>query len=709
MGLFTFIKERLTYLVIGLIIIAILAFLLSDAVRSGTPFIRESQNQVGIIAGKKITYDEFNEKIKDKEDQFKAQYHQTSLPEQTRHFVMDQAWNDLVSTTILENEISKSGLGVEKNSEEYFDMLTGKDPDPQIKQAFTNPQTGIYDPSQLKGFIQNLEKDGTGERRKQWDKFENDLLKSHSIQKYLQLLKGGVYVTSLEINTGVNIPQKANIDYVSLDFSQIPDNKVNVTDDELKQYFNDHSYLYQIPEEERSFDYVVFQAKPSQEDTLAAQREISKLGEDFKASKEDSLFVSLNSNSKVPMNFYKKNQIAQISKKLDSSLNSLSVGNVLGPFFENGSYRLAKLVASRDLPDSVKSRHILLTDAVNGGPVQNYPALMKKADSLKSVILAGGNFANLAIQYSADKGSAVKGGELGYAPMGAFVKPFQDAVFYGKTGEYKIVQTQFGVHLIQIEDQKNIGKAYEIAFIERPFHPSSRTLEANYSKGTSFLSEINGQDFATIARKKGFQVRSAVDIKANDAQINSVDNSRKVIQWAFGTQKGTNSEVFDLGESALVARLSDIKPKGISNFESVKLQVQASALKDKKGTVLAGQLKEAAKSSHSIQELASKLQLSPISADSLSFSSPLVGRNIIEPNLVGAAFGANQGVLSKPVIGEKAVYIFQLKNKFPVNMGVDPKTMKRNAINSRGTIAQNDALEALKKLANIVDNRSKFF
>jgi len=705
MGLFTFIKERLSYLVVGLITIAIIAFIISDVVRNGTPFFRESQNQVGSIGTNKISYEDFSDKIKEKEDQFKAQYRQASLPEQSRHFINEQAWNELVSQTILDQEIKKAGLVVERNSAEEVNMVTGSKPDPQILQAFTDPQTGQFDRSKVASFLKSMDKDPTGQTRKRWDKFESELLNSHSVQKYLSLVQGGVYVTKMEMKESTHIPERANIRYIVMDYSKIPDAKASLTDAELQSYYKDHDYLYKIKEEERSFDYVALTAKPSKDDSVFARKEIQKLAEDFKSSKDDSLFVSINAESKAPLSFLKK---AQLPKVLDSNLSSLSPGSVYGPYFENGAYKIAKLVSVKEIPDSVKCRHILLSDAPQGGAPQNIPALLKKADSLKSLILGGANFGALAMQFSQDKGSAIKGGELGYAAMGTYVKPFQDAIFYGKTGEYKIVQSQFGVHLIQIEDQKNISKSYEIGIVDRPFRPSNKTVQDNYAQATKFLSGLGSQDFAAYARKQGLTVRSAVDIKANDPTVGNIENSRKVIQWAFGAKPATVSEVLDLGETAVVAKLSDIKAKGVLPYEAVKFQVQAAALKDKKGTILSEQLESAKKGAHNLDEVGQKLNLIPVKADSLNFSSPMIGKDLGDPNVVGAVYGIKANTLSKPIKGDKGVFLVQLDNTFTIP-GPPDNLIQKQSIQSKKGNAGNEAMEALKKLANVVDNRSKFF
>lgn len=706
MGLITFIKERLSYLVVGLITIAIVAFIISDVVRNGTPFFRESQNQIGTVGGTKISYDDFSDKLKDKEDQFKAQYRQTSLPEQTKHFINEQAWNELVSKIILDQEISKTGVEVTRSSAEEVNMVTGQKPDPQIQQAFTDPQTGVFDRSRVLSFLKSMDKDPTGDTRKRWDKFETELLESHSIQKYLQLIRSGMYLTNLELKESVNVPEKANIQYLMMDYNRIPDNKVNISESDLKQYYKDHSYLYKVNEEQRSFDYVVFTAKPTKEDTAFALKDINRLAEDFKKSTRDSDFVSLNSDSKIPFSYVKR---SKLPKNLDSNLVNKPEGTVYGPYFENGAYKIAKLISVKDIPDSVKCRHILLSDAAQGAAPSNYPALLKKADSLKSVILKGGNFANLAVQYSADKGSAIKGGELGFAAIGTYVKPFENAIFFGKTGEYKIVQSQFGVHLIQIEDQKNIAKAYEIGIVDKAFHPSNKTVQDNYAQATKFLSGLGNQDFASYARKQGLVVRSAQDTKANDPQVNNLDNSRKVIKWAFSAQLNEVSEVLDLDESDVIGKLSEIKLKGVLPYETVKFQVQASSTKEKKGEMLAQQFDTYSKSYHSLQEIGLRINQTPVNADSLSFSSPQVNKSLSEPALIGASFGSKINTLSKPVIGDKGVYLLNVQNRYIIPGGPGKKVLKEQALLSLKGRAENEAIESLKKLANVSDNRAKFF
>ena len=295
--------------------------------------------------------------------------------------------------------------------------------------------------------------------------------------------------------------------------------------------------------------------------------------------------------------------------------------------------------------------------------------------------------------------------------MGSLVKPFEDFIFNGKKGQTSIVTTQYGVHIVEIEDQKNISKAMQVAQIDRSFSPSSKTVQNSYSKATSFLGSLDAKDPQTLAvqaRKIGTIVHSAEDIKGNDQSLQGLDNARKVIQWAFGKKPGDLSEVFDLGNNFVVARLVSTRKKGAIPFEQVKRVVSADALKARKGDLLSTQLSDAQKSVPNLDGLAQKLGLTAVTTDSLSFENGAIGQNIEEPKLVGAAFGSALNKIGKPVIGDRGVYAFEVVaiHRLNITAGKTGNERIRSTFKSQ---AAGSAIEALKNAANIQDNRSKFF
>ena len=172
-------------------------------------------------------------------------------------------------------------------------------------------------------------------------------------------------------------------------------------------------------------------------------------------------------------------------------------GQVYGPFVDSRRYILAKLIARKTIPDSVRSRHILL----QAQTPQDYQAAQSRLDSLKRLIEAGTHsFDTLAQQYSQGP-SSVDGGDLGFAAKNAMVKPFNDLIFYqAEIGELNIVATQFGLHLVEVTDKKfvNNEEGVRMAYISEPIIPSEETQKDAYAKVLEFVAE--NRDLETLAK-----------------------------------------------------------------------------------------------------------------------------------------------------------------------------------------------------------------
>jgi len=108
-------------------------------------------------------------------------------------------------------------------------------------------------------------------------------------------------------------------------------------------------------------------------------------------------------------------------------------------------------------PEMVRSRHILIKTDPSASDNDKKKA-KEKAEEILKKIKAGEDFAKLASDVSDDTGSKPKGGELGFFPKGRMVKSFEDAAFSLKPGEVSgIVETQFGYHIIKVEEKKEPG------------------------------------------------------------------------------------------------------------------------------------------------------------------------------------------------------------------------------------------------------------
>lgn len=101
------------------------------------------------------------------------------------------------------------------------------------------------------------------------------------------------------------------------------------------------------------------------------------------------------------------------------SIIGMSTGTVIGPYLDGGSYVLAKKMETKNLPDSVKCRHILVgtVNPQTGEQKRSDSAASKRADSILAVIKGGGSFGALATTLSDDDGSKAKAGEYDYSSV----------------------------------------------------------------------------------------------------------------------------------------------------------------------------------------------------------------------------------------------------------------------------------------------------
>jgi peptidyl-prolyl cis-trans isomerase D len=698
MGIMGYLRDRMGKILAICIGFSLFAFVIGEVVRSGGSFFKDDRNLLGEVAGEKIAYDDFNKKVDQNSAQFK-QGSQGALSPQIMSYVQENTWNQMVGQAVLQKEIEKVGLQV--GDDETRSMVSGNDPNPQIVQAFGDPKTGQLDRTRLNGFLQQLPT-LSADVKQQWTDFLQELIDAKLSEKYVSLVSNSLYVNSLDAKDDYqNKNRLANFNYVVLNYASIPDNTVSVTADDYQSYYDDHKAEFKNPNELRTFDFVSFNAAPSKQDSAAIKAQAQKLMVDFKASTNDSLFVQINAETKTPLAYQHKGKLG--NPKVDSVMFNSPNGTVYGPYLSNGSYKIAKLVDAHTEPDSIKARHILIDEKTIG-----HENALKKADSLKKLIEGGKSFADLASTNSID-GSAKKGGELGTFGRGAMVGPFEDAAFSGKKGDLKIVSTQFGVHIIEIEDTKGESKVAKVAVVDVPLHASSETQTAVYSKAQGFLASLTKDNFAQQAAKSGIKKQTATDVNGTAASVPGILSARDLVRWAFGAEKGDISDkVYIEGDQYVVAQLGQIKPKGTLSLDDVKKQIQPMVTNEVKGKLLSAKLQSALNGSSTIDQVAQKAGTKALPIQNIVFANPVIPGSSAEYKLIGTIFGSQPNKLSKPIAGQQGVYVFVVNsftNPPPLNNAVRIKEQLAQALMQR---ANQGIFDALKDKANVKDYRSKF-
>jgi len=699
MGLMGYLRNH-AGLVVTVIALAIVAFLLGDMINMGTPFWRSSQNEVANVNGEGIDYQEFNGQVEQTVSMYQQQMGGANNP-QMQGYAVQQVWNQYLTQQLISQEIEK--IGIEVGKDELNSLVSGKNPSALIAQYFTNPQTGQIDNNALNAFIQQTKQDPNA--RTQWEGLLKNIKTDRLFQKYSTLVNNSVYTTALEAEYDYNSRNKlANFKYVMLDYASVTDAQVKLTDADYKEYYDKNKNAFKNNEETRSIDYVIFDARPNKADTALATAEIQKLKNELAASTNDSSFVNINSENKYPVRYYGKNQL---SAALDSVVFNAAPGTVVGPFLTQNVYEIAKVISVKNSPDSVNASLIVIDPAAEGG----LDKAKAKADSIKNLVLAGGNFSTLAVEFSADPQTKNNGGELPTLTRGA-IPELDEVLFDGVTGDVKVVPTNNGVHVVKVNKQIGSSKIAKLAIVDKSIVAGKETTDFAYSKANTFFSGLTGKNFEEQAKKQNLTIMKNDRTAAMDNTFGAIEVPRDLVRWAFEAKQGDVGEkIFDTQDNFIVARVTNIQPKGHQPLESVKSVIEPVVRNMVKARMLKEKMNNALNGASSIDQVAQKLGKNAQSVENVVLANPVIPGIAIENAVVGTVFGLQPNKPSKAIEGSQGVYAVQVVGF------VNPKALageelavqQRQITQQKAQRSQNVIFQALQDNAKIVDNRIKFY
>lgn len=693
--------------VVVFVFVAIAAFILGDLFSGNSNILNWGRNSVGEIAGKEVSYEEFQSAVREREATY---YLQTGREPGDREMtgIRQQAWDMLVARYAIEPQFEQ--VGVEVTDNEVVDMISGVNIDPTIKQSFTNPQTGEFDRATLGSYIKKIQADPPGSPdRVRWEFFQKDLKPSRERIKYENLLLKTSYSTKAEAerlyHTQTDV---AEVKYVFVPYFAISDSAAQVKDEDLKDFYNRHKERFKT-EASRDIRYVAIPVVPSADDSASVQQDLARAVTElksFKAADEDSSYAATNTDGSEA---YAKYTPANLPGYIDS--DSLVEGKVFGPISDGDTYKVVKV--SKVFNDTVfnaSARHILIKWTDESAAAKK--EAKEKAQGILKDLKGGADFATKAREFSQDPSNATRGGELGSFNKGMMVKPFDDAVFNAtKTGLVNdVVETQYGYHILDVTKTKN-NKAYMLTIVERSVIPSDATTNEAFRRAETFASEISDEaEFEQKAKEMNLQLLEAKSVLAGDRRVGTIGEARILVQWLFREASvGKVSQVYELDGQNVVAIMTGKIDKGYKTVDMVKDEITPEVQKEVKGKLLIAKLKGL---SGTLEEIAQNFgsDANVYSSSDLRLNSnslPSVG---FDPLVVGVAFSLEKNAQrSAPVAGENGVVIFELQNKTVAPEAsdyTDYKTQLEQNYQNRSGIS---IAEAIKDDADIVDKRYKFF
>jgi peptidyl-prolyl cis-trans isomerase D len=662
-----------------------------------------------------------------------------------------RVYDQMVNEILLKQEAAKLGIDV---SDAELNQMLFENPPEELRRFFVD-STGQMSPENYERYVKiltnpeslydMLNPQMSEEEKKNFVvQFRQDLY--NIISNVRSKLLYDAYVTSINASMGQVSPEfanqiytneKSNADaqYIYLSVNTIKNEDVTVTDEEIKNYYDQNKNLFKT-RPKRKLKYAVFPRFPSQSDTLKAQDSVAKVNNLFTQitdiAERDSLFTKIFGRSDTS-GFVSVNTI---DRRYEQYVKEAPDKQVVGPIqLPEGAYFI-RVDARRtsNIVDSVKASHILIRAGSN-------PDSSKKlAEDLIKQARSGANFEILAMQYSSDSMSAIKGGDLGYFKRKTMVKEFEEAAFNGKVDSiYGPVHTQFGYHIIKVtgkqshdEDEIKLSKALigpqlsetTIKAIEKDLRNFNKKIE----EGAVF--EIAAKDFPSA-----MIVDSVVLLKNKPVNIQSrffYHQSKYLSDVAFDRKAGSIIEPFIVKQQAyIIAQVTKKLDDKIAPLDEVRTIIQQKLINKKKLEMLKSKIDDVYSKVSSLDSLslAAIPDIMPSVAQNIK---PLSGRGASEAErdaiFIAQAYKQPIGKISEPIKGENGWFIIQVISRTEANQDEYAKEMNNymerllnwssENLNSQWSSQQTDWREKLsssrwfkqiKELADIDDKRFQFY
>lgn len=732
MAIITSIRNKYGKIAGGVIAIALVGFIVQDATSGSLASLFSGRDSnVMEINGTKIDPKEYNSRAKEYEMLYTMYSQSGQLDDASRAQMNEQLVQMMVYEAVVNEECDK--LGIQVSEEEKKELIYGMNADPLIRQfsiegnpIFNDPQSGQFDPGRVKGFEKEISEKGdridpTGKIREQWTAVVAYIKRSSRVRKYNTMFTNATYVPKYQMkNIMAQQNATASIRYVKVPYTAIPDNEVKVSDDDIKAYMQKHAALYTNDEATRAIDYVSFEIVPSSADTARVLASLEEIRNEMETTKDNKTFVNAKSDQ---LNSYTEayyNKRTLTSRNADTVL-SMPVGVVYGPYYENGSYNLVKVIDRKTLPDSVKLRHILVKTKEQGNDVKSDTAASAKIDSAIAAIKAGGKFDSAVSIFSEDEGSKAKGGEYTFTLQDRpnISKEFGDFAFEGKAGESKKVKVSndnySGYHYIEIIEQKGTAPSVQIALVAKNLVPSDSTVNALYGKANEFAGKNATADlFDATSKKQNLDRRIGDNVKVSNFTINGLGPAREVVRWMYEHKLGDVSQVFQLGDQRyIVAKLAAIHDKGLKSVTPIERPMLEQKVKEEKKTEIIAK-KFGGKG---LDAIAMETQQTVQQADTVVLGGSYVTNLGYEPRVIGYTFNKSfqPNTVSPAIKGQGGVYFItvlnRVENPLPPDGGMMDQIIAQQRMQQERQMrsAVDNALQqALIKKANVEYYPSNF-
>lgn len=710
-------KGILLIIIIGL---GLFAFIAEEAFRSCNGIKGQNSQQIGEVLGEKIYVQDFQKLLDEYQDAMKLTMRTDNLSEDQLNQLKDQVWQQLVSERVMKEDCKKLGLTV--TEDELQNVLNDGTNQLLTQTPFVNQQTGRFDVSILKQFIDAYRKAEASNNSQQLDQMrpaynywlfvEKNLRTQLLAQKYQSLLANCVLSNKVEAKMAFNEEnEEAQIQLASIAYNTIKDADIKVTDEELKAKYEELKPAFRQQQETRDVKMVDVQVKASATDRAQLQKDMAGYQKQLAAAADPTQVVSKSGSMIQYIGLPVSGKAFQQYPDIASKIDSMAVGTTgVVENTKDNTYNIVRILSRTELPDSVEFRQIQV-----GG--KTLEAARASADSIQKALAAGGDFQAIAKRYGQDSTTTWFTGAMyeQASTMSQDNRAYIEALLNGAVGSTQNIELTQGNVVIQVLNRKAMKSKAVAAVIKKEIRFSDNTYSKAYNRFSQFVTQSQASlaDLQKHATKFGYTVQDLNDFATSSHTVGNVGGSgiRDAIKWIFEAKEGQVSQLFEAGKEndhLMVLCMTKIHPQGYRPWDDAQVKeiLKREVIRDKKAEMIMAKLK-GVNSIAAAQAKGAKVS----SVNQITFAAPafIQATGAAEPALSGAVAATAQGKFcSAPVKGNAGVYVFQVvkKQMRPAKYNEEQQIQmcRQRAMQYMGNFMQD-----LVFGAGVVDNRYLFF
>lgn len=710
-------KGILLIIIIGL---GLFAFIAEEAFRSCNGIKGQNSQQIGEVLGEKIYVQDFQKLLEEYQDAMKLTMRTDNLSEDQLNQLKDQVWQQLVSERVIKEDCKKLGLTV--TEDELQNVLNDGTNQLLTQTPFVNQQTGRFDVSILKQFIDAYRKAEASNNSQQLDQMrpaynywlfvEKNLRTQLLAQKYQSLLANCVLSNKVEAKMAFNEEnEEAQIQLASIAYNTIKDADIKVTDEELKAKYEELKPAFRQQQETRDVKMVDVQVKASATDRAQLQKDMAGYQKQLAEAADPTQVVSKSGSMIQYIGLPVSGKAFQQYPDIASKIDSMAVGTTgVVENTKDNTYNIVRILSRTELPDSVEFRQIQV-----GG--KTLEAARASADSIQKALAAGGDFQAIAKRYGQDSTTTWFTGAMyeQASTMSQDNRAYIEALLNGAVGSTQNIELTQGNVVIQVLNRKAMKSKAVAAVIKKEIRFSDNTYSKAYNRFSQFVTQSQASlaDLQKHATKFGYTVQDLNDFATSSHTVGNVGGSgiRDAIKWIFEAKEGQVSQLFEAGKEndhLLVLCMTKIHPQGYRPWDDAQVKeiLKREVIRDKKAEMIMAKLK-GVNSIAAAQAKGAKVS----TVNQITFAAPafIQATGAAEPALSGAVAATAQGKFcSAPVKGNAGVYVFQVvkKQMRPAKYNEEQQIQmcRQRAMQYMGNFMQD-----LVFGAGVVDNRYLFF